>query len=77
VAIENIKGQSIVRLGDLYSVRMKLVQYAIQTSREIIRQIGDKIQRTVRDSLSRNSMCELLKSTATVIDASDTSNQQI
>jgi hypothetical protein len=41
VATENNKGQSTVRLGDLYSVRMKLVQSEIQTSRARIRETRD------------------------------------
>jgi hypothetical protein len=41
VATKNNRGQATVLLGDLYSVRMKLVQSEIQTSRERIRETGD------------------------------------
>jgi hypothetical protein len=58
---QRITEESTVRLGILYSVRMKLAQYEIRTAREKTRgQRPFKMQTKVRDSLSRSSMRELL-----------------
>jgi hypothetical protein len=71
MATENKREKSTVLLGDLYSVRMKLVQSEIQTARE---RFGDpensRDERPVREADNRkrfarqmslgSSMCELL-----------------
>jgi hypothetical protein len=47
MAKENNIQQSTVLLGDLYSIRMKLVQSEIQRSRQRIRETGDQSENQI------------------------------
>jgi hypothetical protein len=57
---ENNGGQSTVRLGDLYSVCMKLAQSKIQTAREVDR--VETLQINLMDIVHGSSIVEVLPS---------------